>query len=117
MALSAQIEELKRGNLAGTGADSGSSEVSWRFVNKDKKKTLTRNNRKYNWCTKDCHNKPMWCGRPNCRSKEEFKNFKAAERDTRKDADGLSADFKVALAAVCSDEDYKSLEAQFLSKK
>ena len=59
----------------------------------------------------------MWCGRPNCRSKEEFKKFKAAERDSKKDAGGLSADFKVALAAVCSDEDYKSLEAQFLSKK
>ena len=117
MALLAQIKELKKGNLAGIGTDSGPSEVSWRFVNKEKKKTLTRNDRKYNWCTKDCHDKPMWCGRLNFRSKEEFKTFKAAEQDTKKDADGLSADFKVALVAVCSDEDYKSLEAQFLSKK
>ena len=58
----------------------------------------------------------MWCGRPNCRSKEEFKAYKAAERDNKKNTDALSNDFKVALAAVCSDEDYKSLEAQFLSK-
>ena len=117
LALSAQIEELKKGNSARTGTDSGSSEVSWRFVNKDNKKTLTRNDKKYNWCTKDCHSKPMWCGCPNYITKDEFKNFMVAKRDSKSDVDGLSADLKVILAAVCSDEDYKSLEAQFLIKK
>lgn len=68
--------------------------------------TLIRNNQKYNWCTKDCHNKLIWCGRPNCRLKEEFKRFKEAERETKKDVDRLLVDFKVALAVICLDKEY-----------
>ena len=48
LALSAQIDDLKKGNLAETEENSGSSEVSWHFVNKENKKILTRNDRKYN---------------------------------------------------------------------
>ena len=120
LTLSAQTEALTKENIynnaTGTWTDYGPNEVSWRFTNKEGKKTMTRNNRKYNWGTKDCHNKPMWYGCPNYRSKEKFKKFKEVERATKKDTDGLSADFKVALAVVCSDEDYKYLKAQFLSK-
>ena len=58
----------------------------------------------------------MWCNCPECRSRKEFKKIKEAEKATKKDANGLLADFKVALVVVCSDENYKSLEAQFLSK-
>ena len=57
----------------------------------------------------------MWCGRPNCLSKEEFTTTKKAERQgTDSRASSLSNDFKIALAAVTSDEDYKALEAQFI---
>lgn len=35
----------------------------------------------------------------------------------KKNSTELLVDFKVALAAVISDEDYKSLEVQFLYKK
>ena len=59
----------------------------------------------------------MWCARPNYRSREEFKKFKEVERETKNNSTDLSADFKVALVAVTSDEDYKSLEAQYLLKK
>ena len=117
LALTAQIEALTKANTAGTSTNSGSTVTNWRYDNKDNKKTLMRNDRKYDWCTKDCHPKPMWCGRPNCRSKDEFKKFMAAKRNNKKEEDGLSSDFKVALAAVCSEEDYKYLESQFLSKK
>ena len=55
----------------------------------------------------------MWCARPNYRSREEFKKFKEVERETKNNSTDLSADFKVALVVVTSDEDYKSLEAQY----
>ena len=60
----------------------------------------------------------MWCARLNCLSREAFANKKKGENEgTSSKVGGLSNDFKIALAAVTSDEDYKALEAQFLSKK
>ena len=60
----------------------------------------------------------MWCGYPNCLPREEFAAKKEMEREGKTSVgSGLSNDFKIALAAVTSDEDYKALEAQFLRKK
>ena len=60
----------------------------------------------------------MWCGRPNFLSREKFTAKKKTEREGKtSEGSELSNDFKIALAAVTSDEDYKSLEEQFLRKK
>ena len=76
------------------------------------------NDRKYKFCKNNCHKQPMWCARPNCLTREAFAEKKNSEReDKSSEVGGLSKDFRVDLAAVISDEDYKTLEAQFLSKK
>ena len=50
--------------------------------------------------------------------KRQFTVKKKAEREGKtSEGSELSNDFKIALAAVTSDEDYKSLEEQFLRKK
>lgn len=67
---------------------------------------MTRNDRNYNWYRL-----------PNCRSKEEYTYFKEAKQETKNTLDDLLADFKIALAAVTSGADNKSLEAQFSFKK
>ena len=57
----------------------------------------------------------MWYAHPNCLSREAFANKKKVEKEGKSsEVGGLSKDFKIALAAVASDEDYKALEAQFL---
>ena len=118
MALTAKIEALEKRSggrrSTGTHTNPSTNGVSWRFKNLDNTSEMTKNNRKYKWCSKDYHKKPIWYDRPSCLSKEEFKVKKPAERDGKADNTGLLIDFKVALAAVTSDEDYKALEAQFL---
>ena len=43
---------------------------SWKYQNTEGNKTMTKENRTYKWCTKDCHKRPMWCGMKNCLSRE-----------------------------------------------
>ena len=119
LALTAQVEALKDGKDSGTYSGTRNNEqTSWRYKNPDNKHKMTRNDRKYKFCKNDCHKQSMWCARPNCLSREVFANKKKAEKEgTSSEVGGLSNDFKIALAAVTSDEDYKALEAQFLSKK
>ena len=60
LALTAQIEALKDGKDSGTYSGTRNDEqTSWRYKNSDNKQELTRNDRKYKWCTKNCHKKPM----------------------------------------------------------
>ena len=81
------------------------------------------------WCSNDCHPQPMWCGRKNCLNKAEFakkisdaqkegtNNEKFGERKSQNNTSGkTSNEFKIALAAMCSEEDYKLLENQFFSE-
>ena len=80
------------------------------------------------WRHNDCHPQPMWCGRKNCLNKAEFakkmqesqtKGGKAEYTGEGKSEGGKlskpSNEFKIALAAMCSEEDYKTLEQQFFS--
>ena len=117
LSLTAQVEARTKGNGGGARTE-GSEEVSRRYLNPKNKADSTRGDRKYKWCTKNCHKKPVWCGRPNCLSREDFTAKKKAERKEKSpEGSGLSNDFKIALAAVTSDEGYKALEAQLLGKK
>ena len=73
------------------------------------------------WCTNDCHPKPMWCGRKNCMSRAEYaakyggKNRENKNREQEKEKPQLSKDFKIALAAMTTKEDFESLQGQFFS--
>ena len=78
------------------------------------------NGRDMKWCSNDCHPKPMWCGRMNCLNKADF----AKKMEEKKAGDGennsstsngsMPKDFKIALAAMTSPEDFKFLESKFL---
>ena len=128
--LTSTIQDLKAKEPAkdgrrGATRQSG-AEQSWKFVNKNGSKTCVRENRKgiertWYWCTKDCHTAHMWCPRENCRSKAEHAKF-VAEKENRGDASEKAAankhndDFRIALAAMVSAENFKVLEEQFLKK-
>ena len=76
------------------------------------------------WCSNDCHPKPMWCGRKNCMNRADYAakyggtNF---NKDNKNNAEGsekvqpMSKDFKIALAAMTTKEDYETLSKQFFS--
>ena len=127
LALTAQIERLektintnnntKKGNNPNNNNGNGNNRPGWRYQNPDNKTELVRNNKTYKWCDKDCHPQPMWCPRTNCMNRADYKK---AMDNKRKVDDGQSSkypnDFKVALSAIVSDEDYKALEAQFFDK-
>ena len=63
----------------------------------------------------------MWCGRKNCLNRSDF----AKEWDKKKKEKGAegnsngkaSSEFKIALAAITSPEDFKALQEQFGSIK
>ena len=74
------------------------------------------------WCTKDCHAKPMWCGRTKCLSKAEFAEFlkKKSEKATKREFTStpkVTDEFKIALAALTTPEDYAMLDSQFFQVK
>ena len=78
------------------------------------------------WCDKDCHPQPMWCGRKACMSKSEYAEFMDGKRkgkdkeDRDKNKSGkqrISKDFRIALAALTTAEDFASLEDQFFAGK
>ena len=65
----------------------------------------------------------MWCSRENCLDKADY----AKKMEEKKGTSGnsgqgtnnvsMSKDFKIALAAMTSADDYKSLMSQFSSEK
>ena len=79
-----------------------------------------------NWCSKDYHPRPMWCGRRQYMSKLEYAKtmtIKQIDRGNaecakeRKAKQKVSSDFRIALAALTTPEDFALLEAQFFSGK
>ena len=73
------------------------------------------------WCKNDCHPRPMWCGRKNCMNKADYsahwkKKNEAKKKDASKE-DFSSSEFKIALAAMTSPEDFAALQEQFSSLK
>ena len=76
------------------------------------------------WCKKDCHDKPMWCGRKNCLGRAEFAEAMKKRKETKQGGtssenkrNDFADDFKIALAAMTSAEDYHTLTEQFMGSK
>ena len=93
--------------------------MPWRFENPDNKPTKIVRGSTMKWCSKDCHEKPMWCGRRNCLDRADFTDAwkkKKAAVDSSTGSDSNS-DFKIALAAMTSPEDFAALQDQFESLK
>ena len=67
----------------------------------------------------------MWCGRKRCLSKAEYAEMMADKRDGKgkTKAEGpsngskFSNDFRIALAALTTPDDFAALESQFMSGK
>ena len=82
----------------------------WRFVNKNNKKAMVKDDHTFGWWDNDCHRqRPMCCSRPNCLNKADFRAKKKREEDSLKVETGSNvgkADFKIALAAMMSLDDF-----------
>ena len=108
----------KRG---GEGTGNGREYAPWRFENPNGDTTKVMRGTTLKWCTKDCHAKSMWCGRKVCLSKAEFAakyNKKTqGEKDDDNEKVATTKDFRIALAALTSQEDFDSLESQFFPSK
>ena len=92
---------------------------AWRTENPNKEKEKIVKGTKMKWCTNDCHDQPMWCGRKNCLGREDFKTMmdKRSGKESERVSEtkiGASDDFKIALAAMVSPEDLETLTSQFL---
>jgi hypothetical protein len=88
---------------------------SWRYDNPDNLQEKVINGRTMKWCSKDCHRRPQWCGRRNCLNKAELAAAmkKKQEKGKQTPEDGrvkVSKDFKMALAALTTVEDFRALE-------
>ena len=100
----------------------------WRFENPDDLKSKEVRGTTMKWCTNDCHDKPMWCGRKNCINKTDFASMMKSKKEDKEGSgnknDGatqldkdFSKDFKIALAAMTSEDDFETLREQFMSVK
>ena len=101
----------------------------WRYENPDKATTREVRGTTMKWCGNDCHDQPMWCGRKNCVNKSDYASAMQKKRDDKDTSSGgnsssngnpksaYSKDFKIALAALTSAEDFASLEDQFFQPK
>ena len=74
------------------------------------------------WCTNDSHAKPMWCGRTRCMSRAEFTDYlkNKKERSNKKQHETnpkITDEFKIALVALTTPEDYALLDSQFFQVK
>ena len=98
----------------------------WRYENPDNAATKEVRGSTMKWCSNDCHDKPMWCGRKNCINRADYATAMQKKRDNKDSGSGgtsssnssnsnVSKEFKIALAAYTSAEDYAALEAQFFS--
>ena len=126
LALTAQVEELEKkiksdSNSGSNGGNNdGDKKLSWRFQNPNNEEELRRNDKVYKWCKNDCHRRPMWCNCPNCMNRADYKKHMESKEKNENKEDGsktsFSDDFRVALAAITTPDDYKALENQFFSK-
>eukprot|EP00957_Ditylum_brightwellii_P042860 3244292-Ditylum_brightwellii.AAC.1 len=66
----------------GGGRRIQSKKGSWKFRNSNNLDTIERKDRTWKWCKNDCHPKPMWCPRPNCMSREAYKEHMQSEKET-----------------------------------
>ena len=136
LALATEImSKLNNGGGGGGSANSGDKDKKyvapedrtyqeWRFDNPGNEKTKVVKGTTMTWCDNDCHNKrPMWCGRKHCRNRADHAKFMAEKRGGANDSKSSNGneskmkatdDFKIALAAMLSEEDFAALDGQFL---
>eukprot|EP00957_Ditylum_brightwellii_P088563 6745514-Ditylum_brightwellii.AAC.1 len=89
----------------------------WRFSNPNGKPQLIKNGTTFNWREKDCRVKPMWCAQNPCYSRAEFGKQMEEKKKSLKAVGKVKAsdDFKVALSAMLTKDEYKAIESQFLN--
>ena len=92
----------------------------WRYENPENKSTKIVRGSTMNWCKNDCHDKPMWCGRKNCLNRSDYSaewkkrnENKNKVKDNDDSSTGSSNEFKIALAAMTSADDFAALQEQF----
>ena len=116
------------GNSNGGSRDQGPRTFQkWRYDNPDNAATKQVRGTTMKWCSNDCHDKPMWCGRKTCVNRADYASIMQKKRDGGTSSGAISTpstsrpsiskDFKIALAAYTSAEDYASLEEQFFHLK
>ena len=117
---------LETNSDGGIKLKNGRELKAWRFQNPNNEKTKTlKDGTVMKWCTNNCHPKPMWCGRKNCLNREEYaakfgdknKSNERVENKSDNVPSAVSEDFKIALAAMTSNQDFETLKAQFFPGK
>ena len=114
-------ESMKNNGGSNGSKNDGESNLkqfqSWRFENpEDKREKIVRGSI-MNWCTNDCHPRPMWCDRKSCLNKADFSAMMKQRREGKrkeKPDENFSQDFKIALQAITTAEDFKMISKQFL---
>ena len=126
LALATEILQNMKGQKGGDNSEPDGKGVTlrngrelkpWRFENpnNEKEKKLS-DGTIMRWCSNDCHPKPMWCGRKNCMNRAEYAEKMKSRKETEtKNKSEVSEDFKIALAAMTSADDFASLKDQFFS--
>eukprot|EP00957_Ditylum_brightwellii_P013057 986066-Ditylum_brightwellii.AAC.1 len=66
---------------------------------------------------RDCHVKPMWCARNPCYSRAKFRKRMEEKKKSQKATGKVEAsdNFKVALSAMLTEDEFKMIESQFLN--
>ena len=115
------------GSREGQGTkDDGTKHKNWRYNNPENLNEKKIGGHTMKWCKQDCHRWPQWCGRKNCLGNAEYEAQRAKYRSkTEKTLDAnaggpkldATKDFRIALAALTTEEDFEALEKQFFSVK
>jgi len=64
-----------------------------------------------NWCSNDCRDKPMLCGRRTCLNRADYSKEWQKKKEGKsilEDGAKSSAEFKIALAGIISTEDFEA---------
>ena len=116
---SSSLNNVPKTANSGIRLRNGRELKAWRFENPKNEKTKTlKDGTVMRWCTNNCHPKPMWCGRQNCLNKAEYAAKNGGGRKNEKNEKKnqklpVLDDFKIALAAMTSSEDFETLKNQF----
>ena len=72
------------------------------------------------WCTKDFHERSIWCGQKTYRSKSDFAKY-MAEKNAAKGGETkygekmkASGEFKITLSTMVLSDNFETLKSQFL---
>ena len=111
--------ESHSGNGRNRNGDGFPQYAPWRFENPEGLDEKVIKGKTMKWCHSDCHPKPMWCGRKVCLNKADYLASKNKKGNPKKGGDNgenkVGQKFKLALAALTSDEDFAKLEEEFFS--